>query len=245
MRVVRTVVITLVVVAVVAVVADGGARRWTEDRLATRIQSSQQLPEQPSVTIGGTPFLVQALRGRYDDVQLRLGPVSVPGGPPLTSVQARLTGVSAPLSSLGSAAATNADPDVRADLVDAQAMVSYSALTSTFGSALPTSVSGITLAPATSPGDLRVRLSYAPLGVAVPIDAVVHLAVQGGKLVATTSAASLTGVQRQYRDQVARLMSFSTAVPALPYGLKISGLSVQPDGIAFTAAGRNVSLGAG
>jgi hypothetical protein len=244
MRVLRTGLVVLVVLAVATVIADSAARRMVEGRLADGIRTSQNLPEQPSVSVGGTPFLLEALRGRYDDVQLGLGPVAVPGGPRLTSVQAQLTGVTAPLSSLNSASSSDALPDVRADAVDAQALVSYSALTTTFGGALPRQASGLTLSRAASPGALRVRLSYALLGVAIPIDAVVHLAIKGKKLVATASPPTLSGVPEQFRDQVAQLMSFTTALPALPYGLAISGLSVRADGIAFTATGHNVRLGA-
>jgi len=244
MRAVRTLVIVLVVLVVVAVIADSGARRVAEGRLADGIRTSQRLAEPPSVSIGGTPFLLEAARGRYDDVQLQLGQIDVPGGPTLTSVDARLTGVTAPLSSLNAASGSQALPDVRADAVQAQALVSYAALTKTFAAALPKEVSGLTLSQASSAGDVRVRLSYAILGFDVPIDASVHLTIKGKKLVATASPATLAGVPAQFRDQVAQLMTFSTAVPALPYGLAISGLSVRADGIAFAASGRNVQLGA-
>jgi len=244
MRAVRTLVIVLVVLVVVGLIADSGARRVAEGRLADGIRTSQKLAEPPSVSIGGTPFLLEAARGRYDDVRLQLGQVDVPGGPTLTSVDAQLTGVTAPLSSLTSSSSTQSLPDVRADAVQAQALVSYAALTKTFAAALSKDISGLALSQATSPGDVRVRLSYAIFGFDVPIDASVHLAIKGKKLVATAAPATLANIPAQFQDQVAQLMTFSTAVPALPYGLAINGLSVRADGIAFAASGHNVQLAA-
>ncbi|NIZ89641.1 LmeA family phospholipid-binding protein [Kineococcus rubinsiae] len=68
-RLVR-VLVTLVALAVILVAADLGARSVALRRVATEIQQDQRLPARPTVTVAGGSFLLQAARGRFDDVTL-------------------------------------------------------------------------------------------------------------------------------------------------------------------------------
>ena len=87
----------LITLAVVLVVGDRVAVVEADHQVATRIAREQGLVARPDVSIGGFPFLTQAVAGHYDDVKLTLhdlrrGPVVV------TRLTARLSGVHVPLS---------------------------------------------------------------------------------------------------------------------------------------------------
>ena len=81
----RPILITLLVLAVVAVGADFGARAIAESRLASSVQSSLDLPRRPDIQLEGFPFLLQAARGRIEGASVELRDVQT-GGVPLESV---------------------------------------------------------------------------------------------------------------------------------------------------------------
>jgi hypothetical protein len=62
--------ITLVVLVLLLVGVDFGARWVAEDRVAAQLQTQLKLDEKPSVDIGGFPFLTQAVAGTYPAVTL-------------------------------------------------------------------------------------------------------------------------------------------------------------------------------
>ncbi|MGH2692758.1 MAG: LmeA family phospholipid-binding protein [Actinomycetota bacterium] len=81
----RAILITLLVLVVVGVGADFGARAIAESRLASSVQASLDLPQRPDIELEGFPFLLQAARGRLDGVSVELRDVEA-GGVPLESV---------------------------------------------------------------------------------------------------------------------------------------------------------------
>ncbi|MDT7743614.1 MAG: hypothetical protein QOE59_2692 [Actinomycetota bacterium] len=62
--------ITLLVLVVLLVGADFGARWIAEDRVAKQLQSQLKLDEEPDVAIHGFPFVTQAAAGDYGSVTL-------------------------------------------------------------------------------------------------------------------------------------------------------------------------------
>lgn len=62
--------ITLLVLVVLLVGADFGARWITEDRVAAQLQSQLKLDNEPDVDIHGFPFVTQAASGEYGSVTL-------------------------------------------------------------------------------------------------------------------------------------------------------------------------------
>jgi hypothetical protein len=62
--------ITLLVLVVLIVGADFGARWIAEDRVATQLQSQLKLDAKPDVAIHGFPFVTQAAAGDYGSVTL-------------------------------------------------------------------------------------------------------------------------------------------------------------------------------
>lgn len=62
--------VTLLVLVVLLVGADFGARWIAEDRVATQLQSQLKLDDEPNVDIHGFPFATQAAAGEYGSVTL-------------------------------------------------------------------------------------------------------------------------------------------------------------------------------
>jgi hypothetical protein len=70
--------VVLLVLGAGLVAGDLVASGVAERSIAQRVQQSGGLPERPEVEVRGRPFLLQALRGRYDDVVVRSA--EVPAG---------------------------------------------------------------------------------------------------------------------------------------------------------------------
>ena len=95
-RVAATVLIALLVIvvglAVALPVVDSAARERVAERVAAQAQAELGLASPPLVGIGGTWFLWQAVRGRYDGATIRTAEVSYEGAA-LGATRVRLTDV--------------------------------------------------------------------------------------------------------------------------------------------------------
>jgi hypothetical protein len=65
---VRKLLITLVVLAVLLIAADFGARAFAESKTSTAVQGELALTAAPDVSIEGFPFLLHAVQGQYPQV---------------------------------------------------------------------------------------------------------------------------------------------------------------------------------
>lgn len=77
----RRILITLLVLAVVGIGADAGARAMAESRLASSVQSSLGLDQKPDIQLQGFPFLLQVARGRLEAISVEVEDVDVEGLP--------------------------------------------------------------------------------------------------------------------------------------------------------------------
>lgn len=95
----RRAVIVVVIIVGLLVVADRVAVLAADSILAQRIQTDQGLSQRPDVSIGGFPFLTQAIGGRYDSVTVsvhNLHRVAVA----VHTLTVHLNGVHVPLSAV-------------------------------------------------------------------------------------------------------------------------------------------------
>ncbi len=74
----KKLVITLVIVLGLLVAADFGAAATAEYQVSKQVRSQLRLPQNPSVSVHGFPFLYQAVSGDYPDVEMNAE--SVPFG---------------------------------------------------------------------------------------------------------------------------------------------------------------------
>jgi hypothetical protein len=95
----RRFLIAILIFLVVAVIAaDRVGAIVAGHVLAGKVQSDEHLTDRPSASIGGIPFLTQALAGKYNNVTIKASDVVV-SGLSVTTVTAHLYGVHIPLKS--------------------------------------------------------------------------------------------------------------------------------------------------
>lgn len=226
-----------IVLVVVAAIADTAVRFVVQNRLASQLQASQNLSSTPSVSIGGFPFLTQAVAGRYDSVTVTTGEIPAVGGVSVASVDARLTGVDLPLRE----ALSGSVSVIPVSRVQADAVVSFDSLETAVGNQLKDYISDLSLSRA-SDSTVTVKGTVSFAGFSVPLTAPVRVTVSGNRVTLAAAASGLTGIPQEARQTVANALSFAVQLPALPYGLKITGVGVTADGITARATATNVRL---
>jgi hypothetical protein len=229
----------LIVLMALLVVADRvGA--WAAER-AVAEQVSQELDEYgvsaspPDITVGGFPFLTQALDGRYESVGVRLRDVESEGLQ-LPVLDLTATGVTASVSTLLE----------RSGPVDAAEVVG----TATIGYA---SVAELTELPELSlsaepDGALRVRVPVEVAGLSLTLAGVATVAVDGTVVqvrvqeLAVEEASDLPGAVNALIDQVAQALSVNVQLPPLPYDLAVESVRAESSGLAVTVRAFDVPL---
>jgi hypothetical protein len=226
---VKALVVTLVVLLGLALVADRVAVGVAEDRVAEAIADRGGLAGTPEVSIGGFPFLTQAVAGDYDDVRIRLtaDDLDQPAG---TTGDVRLRGVHVPLSDvLGGSV-----EQIPVDRIDGEVTLSYELLSRELG----------TDTTLTREGDgLRLTKTVHVLGVDVPLTAVGTVALDGQDLVIDVDQAGAAGVDLPDRLVRAASDSLDLRYPLdLPFGLQLSGVTPEDDGVHVTGGATDTVL---
>ena len=220
----RRLLVGLVLLLGLLLVADRVGAAVASRAIAAQVQSSTRLTAEPEVDIAGFPFLTQAVAGRYERVELTAR--GVPAGDlTLDRLDATLTGVQV---SLGDALSGSVQ-QVPVEGVRARALVAYDELGRRSGERQ------LSVAPA---GErVRVTGSLEVLGRTLTAAAVSRVEVVEGDLRVTaeqyevgnaTADALLT---RALGDR----LDLRIPVTGLPYGLQVTRVEVQPDGVAVVA----------
>lgn len=225
----RRLAVGVVVLLVLLVVGDRVAVRVADRVLASQLQS--QLGTRPTVHVAGFPFLTQALRGRYDDVQVRAA--HVPRGTvTVTSFRSSLQGVRVPL------------PDaLRGDVrsvpvrhLTATGVVPYADIAAALGQR------DLTLMPDAS--GLRLGGTVRVAGSPVAGSARVDVRLQGDELVLAPHDLQVGGVpiSGALAEQVLGGLDLRVPLRGLPYGVRLSRVQAGPDGIVVAGAADDVVL---
>ena len=227
----KALVITLVVLVGLAVAADRVAVHVADSQVASQVQQQGKLPGKPTVDITGFPFLTQAVAGTYDDVQLSFTADQL-GQPAGTSAQVSLHGVHLPLSAVLSRSVSS----IPVDRVEGTATLSYALLSQQVGH-------GTTLSYA---GDgLRLSTTVTILGQKVPLTAAGRLRLDGDVLVVDAEQASAAGVNLPSAlvTRASQALDLRYRIPALPFGMKLTGVRPTPGGVVVDVLGTDTVLG--
>lgn len=220
----RRLLIALVVLALLAVAADRVGVVVAQRALAGQIRTELGLQQTPTVTIHGIPFLTQAVRGRYSDVQVVLPDVD--SGPLQDiGVDARLLGVRAPLADV----LRRRIDEVPVDRITGDLTIGYDDLARASG------ISGLRIV---REGDaLRLSGSVEVAGRQVDASAVGRVEVADNDIVITAEQAEVDGVDLPQRalDAAARLLSFTVSPRGLPLSLQITGVRTEQDALLVSA----------
>ncbi|GAA4560565.1 LmeA family phospholipid-binding protein [Planotetraspora kaengkrachanensis] len=223
----RKLVVTLIVLAVLLAIADRVAVAGVQREIAKQVAAKYDLTTPPTVEIKGIPFLTQALLGRYDEIAVAIGPMTVEDVK-LSKIDATLTGVTAPLGDLIQ------DPsktDIRAENVTGAVVIPWE----TIADRAP---NGIKIDGA---GDaVRVSGTIKALGRSVPVTADMKIAVVSGAVRLTPVGVKVAGGLSVPNPE--RFISFTVPVKDLPLGLKITGVKTTPVGLAVEGSASDVPL---
>lgn len=222
----RKLIIFLVVVILIVIAADRGAKYAAESAIAKQLASSYDLQPAPKVTVEGIPFLTQAISGKYDQIDVSIAEVSR-DDLNVKNVNAHLYGVNAPISEVVSDARS-----ITASRADGTALVPYDVVKKR----LP---SGFTVKPDGS--KLKVSGKAQALGVSVPVTATVKLTVGQEGVVAKPSKITVAG-GRVPGSVVANQIGFVVPIQDLPMHLKIQNVQVRPDGVQVSASADEVKF---
>ena len=215
--------ITLIVIVVILVVGDRAANAYTENQMASQIQSSLGLSGKPSVTIQGFPFLTQLAARDFRTVDINASNETITSSSAgsgllkVASLAATLHGMH--IHGLNSATI---------DQFNASALVTFTALGDVGG--IP---QGITLS-ADGPNQIKADISIGPLS-----DSAVAQVTQTGSNQINVKIVDAGGIPV---DLLGNLANFSFSIPKLPAGVTIQSISVTQQGLRINAAGTNTTL---
>ena len=211
--------ITLIVIIVVLVVGDRAAKAYTEDQMASQVQSSLALSGKPHVTIQGFPFLTQLAARTFNTVDINAA--NETAGP---NGQLKLASLTATLHGLHIHGLNTATVDD----FSASALVTFTALADAGG--IP---QGITL---TADGPNRIKANVDILGIESSATATV---TQVGSNKVNIKINDFAGIPA---DVLGSATDFTITIPKLPPGVRITSISVTQQGLRVTAAGHNTTL---
>lgn len=210
----------LVVLLGLLVVGDRAAAGFAGRTLASELQSSAGLATAPSVEVTGFPFLTQAVRGRYDRIEV--GAVDVPAGDAvLNRLDVVLTGAEVGLSEALSGDVTR----VPVEEVTAQVRLSYDDLSRSSGDRR------LTVRPE---GDrLRVTGEVEVLGQTLSAAAISRVELDGDAVRVTAEEFRVGNdlADDLVTDALGDRFDLRVRIADLPYGLTVQDLRVEPDAV--------------
>ena len=217
-------IIVLVVLALL-VVSDFAAKAYTENRMASQVQSSLGLSGKPDVTIHGFPFWTQLIAHDFKNVTITasnetINSASAGGGAlEIASLNATLHGLH--FQGFSSNTAT-------VDQFNATALITFTALGNVGG--IP---QGVTLTP-DGPNQVKATLSLGPLSASAEAQV-----TQSGPNQIHVHVTDFGGIPA---DQLGNFGDFTINLPKLPAGVTIQSVSVTQQGVMVSIAGVNTTL---
>jgi len=223
----RLVVAVVLILAVVLVVADRVGAVVAAHAMAGRIETDAGLTSRPSVSIGGVPFLTQAVRGTYSDIRVSATDVPV-SGVNLTSLKAHLHGVHVSLTDV----AHDSVSTVPVDRVDGQAYLSFAAANAFLADR------GLG-AHLESGGHNTVRIvdTLTVGGVSVTVSGTATASVSGNILEVT-----VTTLRGPLGLELHRDITVPLPLRDLPFRLQLSSVAIGTSGMTATASAHDVVL---
>jgi hypothetical protein len=209
----------LILLVALLVAADRIAVAYAQNMIASKIQSQAGLSSKPSVSIKGFPFLTQV--AAHDVRQVDISAANVTEAKvTISSISATATGVHLNSSFNGATI----------DQIKGTALITYSSLENVL------QIPGATVASDPSAGANAVTISEGSLASATG-----HIVLTGPNRV-TVQVNSLGGLAGLLSGAFGSSSSYNLTIPALPVGLKVTGLSMTSQGIVLQASAHNTSL---
>jgi len=221
--------VTIVVIVAVLLGLDFGARAVAEGVMASKIQQQGGLPNKPSVSIGGFPFLTQVASRNFSHVNISAA--DVPAGPvTISTINAKATGIR--LNSYAFSSGTIGN-------LSGTALIGFGSLANTLttqfgplGAIL--NGAGLHLTDA-GPNEVRANLNL----LVTEGSAVWRVTRVSGNTL-NIHLVSSTGLPSSLLGSIQNL---NLQIPKLPLGLTIDSVAVTPAGVVGLVSGHNVPFG--
>ena len=223
----RKLLITLVVLAVLLVAADFGARAYAEHRAAGAVQTELGLTQAPDVSIEGFPFLWHAVQGSYPEVIITASNVD-DGRLPGTRARVDLTTVTLPLRD----AVAGDTSQLTAQATALQVIIPLSSLQA----ALPRQ--DVTLSAGPN-GTLQADATLMVVGVSIPVTGSVKLSVADDQLTLTVEGLSAAGIDltaaaQQAASALASGLTTTVPLAGLPFSVTAGDVQVSGSDVVIT-----------
>jgi LmeA-like phospholipid-binding len=215
--------ITLIVILVLLVVSDFVAKAYTENRMASQVQSSLGLSGKPKVTIEGFPFWTQLIARDFKTVNVTASNETITASAAGSGVL-EIASLNATLHGMhihGTNSAT-------IDQFTATALITFTALANAGG--IP---QGIALT-SNGPNQIKATLSIGPLSASATAQV-----TQSGPNEINVRVIDAGGIPV---SALGSLSNFNVSLPKLPAGVSIQSVTVTQQGIQITAVGQNTTL---
>ena len=230
----RVVVLLLIVLVVVFVVADRLTETAAAKALAVKARQTGLLASDPTVDIHGFPFLTQAVRGRYSEIDVTTHGIHR-GGLRLATVEGRFYGVHVGLGAVLEGRVTSVPIDRATGEVD----VTYADLNAFLA---PSHVS----VASSGTNQLLVTGTASVPGGSVAVSGPVTVSVAGGTLTVSPPLSTLRGPGGVLPQAVARTVAAALTVRIplanLPFGLQLKSVQVGPTQLTISASAKNLTV---
>jgi hypothetical protein len=238
----RFLIAVLIFLIAVLVAADRLGAIVAAHVLAGKVQNDEHLPSRPGASIGGIPFLTQAISGKYHDVTITANDVPV-NGVTVTSLTADLHGVHIPISKV----LHDHGLEVPVDRIDGTAFVAYADINSYLSAHHPVNQvlflrAGIGNS-ATIVDRLRIAgrtVSLRGVGMAMLTGNVVGVKVSDLKRTSTGGAALGSKVLSRIEAQ----LRISVPLNDLPFRIILTSATFSASGVTVTGGAVHALLGA-
>jgi len=232
----RFLIAVLLFLIVVVIAADRVGAVVGAHVLAGKVQTDEHLPNRPSASIGGVPFLTQAFGGKYNDVKITAREVPV-NGVPVTTLTANLHGVHLPFTKVIHGSVSQ----VPVDRVDGTAFVSFADANSYLAHH---SVAGQLLTLSAGSGGSAAILDKTRIaGKRVTLNGLGTVTVSANVVTVGVSHLTGAGLGAKALNLATRDLSVAFPLQALPFRLGLKSVTVTPTGLLGTGGATNIVLG--
>ena len=227
----RLLILLVVFLVVVLVVVDRVGALVAAQVLASKVKTDENLAQRPDVTIGGFPFLTQAIEGKYSDVKVTVHDLT------LNRLEVSTFAVQLHGAHIGLKQALHGNVHrVPVDRADGQATVTYAAMDAYL------KPKHLTVSPAPG-GQLKVTGSVTIAGQELTASGTGTATVAHNVIVVHVRQVSAGVGSLVGHLSLAQRINFSLPLSGLPFQIALGSVKATPDGIVASGTAKNLVLG--
>jgi LmeA-like phospholipid-binding len=234
----RLLIVIGVLLIVIVIAADRIGAAVGAHVLAGKVQHFEDLPQRPSASIEGIPFLTQAFGGKYNNVKITAHRVPV-NDVTVTTLTANLHGVHLPFTK----AVHGSVSQVPVDRANGTAFVSF-ADANAYLASHPVGGQHVQISAGGSANSVKVTDRARVAGATVSLHGVGLVSVSGNVVrvdVSQFSGSAGPGTPKQ--PGRARHVSVSLPLQGLPFRLQLISVNVSASGLTGTGSANDIVLG--